>query len=110
MKEPKVYNSPHFLAIVEQLAKRRQAQRRLFVEGKITIDLSSIVADDHRKLRRLMQCLGNVGGILEVREGRSFEFQRDQLKSELERLAANAIGWLEALEAQQLDQSRGRKS
>lgn len=92
-------NSPHFLTVVADIAQCRQVQRQAFRDGLTLLELSSPVADDHRKLRRLTQCLGDIANALETIEHLDNLNSRMELRNAIRGLTANGFAWLESLEA-----------
>ena len=94
-----VLNSPHFLTVVADIAQCRQVQRQAFHDGLTHLELSSPVADDHRKLRQLTQLLGDIANALESIEHLDNLNSRMELRNAIRGLTASGFGWLESLEA-----------
>ena len=96
-KKSKATNSPHFLTVVELLARRRQIQRQMLCDGLVEFDLASPVADDHRKLRRLSQNIGYIADALESGEEAKNLDTKTMLWDGVLTLTSNGFAWLEAL-------------
>lgn len=96
-----VYNSPAMMDVFARIAQERHRQNTLFVEGHISFNCSSRVVDPHRKLRVLVEEVGEVARELENLEnntGYATEKKiRQCLVNELTQVAAVAVAWLEAL-------------
>ena len=84
------------------MAQERHRQNTLFVEGHIPFYCSSRIADPNRKLRVLMEEVGEVARSLDLLEGltikRAIEKEQNNLRDELTQVAAVAVAWLESLE------------
>lgn len=95
-------NTPAMLEVFAKIAAERQRQRELFSAGKITFDCASGVPDSNRKLRVLMEEVGEVAQELDRLEGcrdkRAERFVREDLEDELVQVAAVAVAWLESFE------------
>ena len=92
-------NSPHFLTVVADIAQYRQVQRESYIAGLTLLELSCQVTDEHRKLRRLAQCLGDISNALETIEHLDNLNSRMELRNAIRGLTANGCAWLESLEA-----------
>ena len=83
----------------------RDRQDKLFVEGKILFNCASPVADFNRKLRVLVEEVGEVAQAIDKVEwsesrgaGGDASIWRKELKTELTQVAAVVAGWLESYE------------
>ena len=78
----------------------RDRQIKLFVEGKISFECSSRVADPKRKLRVLVEEVGEVAQALKLREqGKPRPLAAtEHLIEGLVQVAAVCVAWLESLE------------
>lgn len=83
--------------ILQRLWLERLRQRQLLREGKILFDCASPIADDNRKLRALVEEVGEVAQELDRCEAMPTNARND-LRNELVQTAAVCIAWLEALE------------
>jgi hypothetical protein len=97
-------NSPAMLAVFARVAAERSHQRKLFATGFITFDCASVIPDPNRKLRVLMEEVGEVAQELDKLEGlrdrRGERFVLEDLQEELVQVAAVAVAWLESFEVQ----------
>jgi hypothetical protein len=95
-------NTPAMLEVFAKIAAERQRQRELFHAGTITFDCASTLPDLNRKLRVLMEEVGEVAQELERLEGcrdkRAERFVLEDLEAELVQVAAVATAWLESLQ------------
>ena len=97
----KIKNSPEMLAVFEAVARERLRQKQLFYDGKILFNCDSPVVDSNRKLRVLVEEVGEVAQAIDCIEytgGGNKYFQPGDLKTELVQVAAVAVAWLEQLE------------
>ena len=96
-------NAPAMLTVFARIANERSRQRELFHAGKITFDCASPLPDANRKLRVLVEEVGEVAQEMDrlenLRDGRAACFAREDLQEELVQVAAVAVAWLESLEA-----------
>ena len=99
----KVFNSPHMLTVFERIAQERSRQRMLLLNGTHLFSPDSPVADANRKLRVLVEEVGEVAEVIDRLEfphtSRREQILRDHLQDELVQVAAVAVAWLESLEA-----------
>lgn len=97
-----VKNSPAMLEVFAKIAAERVRQRELFAAGKITFDCASVFPDDNRKLRVLIEAVGEVAQDLDRLEGcrdnRAARFEREDFEKDLVQVAAVAVAWLESLQ------------
>lgn len=97
-------NSPKMLNVFARVAAERSRQKQLFACGKISFDCASVIPDPNRKLRVLIEEIGEVAQELDRLEGlrdrRGQKFVMEDLQTELTQVAAVAVAWLESLEAQ----------
>ena len=97
-------NSPNMMSVFERIAQERSRQRELFLKGKHLFSCDSPVADANRKLRVLVEEVGEVAEALDALEfqhvSRREKRLRAHLQDELVQVAAVAVAWLESLEAQ----------
>lgn len=97
-------NSPAMLCVFARIADERIRQKQLFASFKITFDCASVIPDPNRKLRVLMEEVGEVAQELDRLEGlrdrRGQKFAIEDLQTELTQVAAVAVAWLESLEVQ----------
>lgn len=95
-------NTPAMLNVFAKIAEERVRQRELFHAGKITFDCASVIPDPNRKLRVLMEEVGEVAQELDrlegVRDRRGEVFVLEDLQTELTQVAAVAVAWLESME------------
>jgi hypothetical protein len=99
----KVFNSPAIMAVFERVAQERNRQNTLFVEGHIPFNCASRVADPNRKLRVLVEEVGEVAEAIDHLEqlnsnSNAAARQREHLRDELVQVAAVAVAWLESME------------
>lgn len=98
-------NNPAMLEVFARIAAERDRQRQLFAAGKITFDCASQIPDPNRKLRVLMEEVGEVAQELDkleaCRDQRGARFVLEDLEDELTQVAAVAVAWLEALQQRQ---------
>lgn len=96
-------NSPKMLDVFTRIAAERMRQRELFHTGRILFDCASPTPDENRKLRVLIEEVGEVAKELDnieaARSERAVKFSREDLHNELVHVAAVAVAWLESLEA-----------
>jgi hypothetical protein len=94
-------NNPAMLEVFARIAAERDRQRQLFQTGEITLDCGSPLPDPNRKLRVLLEEIGEVAQELDKLEGcadrRSERFVIEDLETELVQVAAVAVAWLESL-------------
>ena len=82
----------------------RERQEQLFREGKFLFTCASPTADPKRKLRILVEELGEVAKAIDQleiagsRNSLALKAWHDELKLELVQVAAVAVAWLESLE------------
>lgn len=92
------------LNVFARVAAERSRQKQLFACGKISFDCASVIPDPNRKLRVLIEEIGEVAQELDRLEGlrdrRGQKFVMEDLQTELTQVAAVAVAWLESLEAQ----------
>ncbi|HVU26529.1 MAG TPA: hypothetical protein VHG71_02195 [Verrucomicrobiae bacterium] len=102
----KIQNSPRMMDAFELIAQERIHQKRMLAGGQILFNCDSPVVDDHRKLRVLMEEVGEVADAIERLEKVEAKKQqkgdtgqmkaaRIHLRAELIQIAAVAIAWLE---------------
>lgn len=91
-------NSPAMMEVFAAIAKERSRQRELFRTGEISFDVSSTVPDANRKLRVLVEEVGEVAEAIDLIESHAGHAatRRAHLREELVQVAA--VAWLEALE------------
>jgi NTP pyrophosphatase (non-canonical NTP hydrolase) len=99
----KIFNSPAMMSVFEQIAAERVRQQELLRAGKFTYTAASPVADNNRKLRILVEEVGEVAEAIDHLEqlnhnSPAAKRQREHLREELIQVAAVAVAWLEALE------------
>ncbi len=92
-------NSPVMMDVFERIAQERVRQQELLREGKHTFTCASPIADDNRKLRVLVEEVGEVAEALDALENKKDWKRFDHLREELVQVAAVAVAWLEALQA-----------
>ena len=100
-------NSPAMMEVFARIAQERSRQRELFRTGKISFDVSSATPDANRKLRVLVEEVGEVAEAIdqiEVCESSPTPCRRHlprlnkNLREELIQVAAVAVAWLESME------------
>lgn len=87
--------------------QERDRQVALFVEGRISFECSSVVAEPRRKLRVLIEEVGEVAEAIDEwerwnaspRAGVQQQRAQKHLVTELIQVAAVCVAWLESLEA-----------
>ncbi len=85
--------------VVLRVLAERQRQRQLFVDRKITFDVASPVPDTNRKLRVLIEEVGEVAQELDhLEQLPGSKPAQKRLREELTQVAAVAVAWLESLE------------
>ena len=96
----KINNSPLFLDVMTLVADERVRQNALFAEGKIPFNCASRIADPNRKLRVLVEEVGEVAEAIDRIENSKSNHRpaREHLRDELVQVAAVACGWLESME------------
>lgn len=95
----KTHNSPALMEVFVRIAAERQRQRELFRAGQITLDMASPAPDANRKLRVLVEEVGEVAEALDVLEAMPKNRNaRRLLHAELTQVAAVSVAWLESLE------------
>ena len=78
----------------------RERQDALFVEGKIPFNCASRIADAKRKLRVLVEEVGEVAQEIDnLEQHPDYKALKANLKTELTQVAAVCVAWLESLEA-----------
>lgn len=102
-KAPELWqNSPKMLNVFARIAAERSRQRQLFATRQITFDCASVIPDPNRKLRVLIEEIGEVAQELDrleaLRDRRGEKFILEDLQDELTQVAAVAVAWLESLE------------
>lgn len=101
MMKTRIQNSPALMAVFERISRERLRQRALMRAGKISFACESPIVGDDRKLRVLVEEVGEVAQALDHLEratARGRVFAREDLQTELVQVAAVACAWLEALE------------
>lgn len=94
-----IKNSPHFLDVIQRIAAERIRQRGLLRDGQILFDCASPVVSLDRKLRVLVEEVGEVAEAIDVQEWRPRCKRTAALvQAELVQVAAVAVAWLESLE------------
>lgn len=100
-------NTPAMLEVFAKIAAERQRQRELFHAGKISFSCQSVLPDPNRKLRVLMEEVGEVAQELDrleqCRDKRAERFVLEDLEAELVQVAAVATAWLESLQSSRLN-------
>ena len=88
--------------VMARVAAERVRQNELFAEGKIPFNCSSRIVDLNRKLRVLVEEVGEVAEAIDRIELSKPNHipARDHLRDELVQVAAVACAWLEAMEAE----------
>ena len=97
MSAPK--NSPALMAVLERVAAERIRQKQLLRDGKILFNCDSPVVDENRKLRILMEEVGEVAEAMDrvecSKNSRAKLFAQEDLETELVQVAAVVFAWLE---------------
>ncbi len=95
-----IFNSPLMMNVIERVAQERHRQNTLFAEGNISFTCASRIADPNRKLRVLVEEVGEVAEAIDILEltkaGRKAAIKH--LRDELTQVAAVAVAWLESME------------
>src|ERR1022692_2831392 len=94
--------------VLHRIWMERLRQKHLLKMGKITFSCDSPIVDNDRKLRALVEEIGEVAQALEAFEHHGcsssadglqrFRDKKAHLKTELTQVAAVAVAWLEALD------------
>ena len=98
------YNSRFIVNVFARIAAERCRQQELLKAGKFTYTCSSPVVDDNRKLRILVEEVGEVAEAIERLEmsKRGHLPAKEHLREELVQVAAVAVAWLESLEKSEI--------
>jgi hypothetical protein len=95
-------NSPAMLDVFALVARERARQRDLYRTGRISFDCGSPIPDLNRKLRVLVEEVGEVAQDIDrledSRDARGRKFILEDLEKELVQVAAVAVAWLESLQ------------
>ena len=83
----------------DKISAERDRQDKLFVEGKLLFNCASRVADPKRKLRVLVEEVGEVAQAIDFLEHGHRQTRLKHLREEIIQVAAVAVAWLEALAA-----------
>ena len=83
--------------VFTRISAERGRQSLLLRQGKLLFNCSSIVVDPRRKLRVIVEELGEVAEALFRLEASDSKASREHLITELVQVAAVAVAWLEAL-------------
>ena len=101
-KKFNLMNSPRFLDAMEAVAQERIRQKELLRAGKILFNCDSPVVDGARKLRVLIEEIGEVARELENLENNTGYATEQKIRrcfrNELVQVAAVAVAWLETPE------------
>jgi len=105
-------NCPAMLVAFARIANERTRQRELFRMGKLSCSVASPVTDDNRKLRVVMEEVGEIAHEIDLLEmvtkGRTestkaftarYQARRSELREEITQAAAVLVAWLESFEA-----------
>lgn len=84
--------------VFELIDKERERQEALFLAGKISFQCSSPVVDVKRKIRVLIEELGEVAEEIDGMEQQARMVSTHCLSQELVQVAAVCVAWLESLE------------
>jgi len=104
-----VCNSPLIVNVFERIAKERHRQNTLVAEGKLPWNCCTLSVDPNRKLRVLVEEVGEVAEAIDRLEAGDCWLNRTHLQDELVHVAAVAVAWLEALELQSKNLSGGNR-
>jgi hypothetical protein len=92
-------------SVLERIWFERLNQRDLLKAGKIPFDCASPIVDANRKLRVLVEEVGEVAEALDLLEPAvvavEIKKRKAHLRDELTQVAAVAIAWLESMEEPQ---------
>lgn len=96
----KITNAPALMNVMARVAKERIRQQELFRAGKFTFTCASHTADDNRKLRILVEEVGEVAEAIDRVENSKINHlpAKEHLRDELVQVAAVACAWLESME------------
>jgi hypothetical protein len=84
---------------VGRIEDERERQKELLRKGEIHFDCSSAIVDESRKLRVIIEELGEVAKAIDELERSSNALRRrEHLMVELIQVAAVAVAWMEAVE------------
>jgi len=90
------------LEVFAAIARERVRQRELLRAGKITFDVASTIPDDNRKLRVLVEEVGEVAQEIDDLEYAKHSAVKKavtaRLKTEIIQVAAVCVAWLESME------------
>ena len=96
------FKSPRMisLAVLDRIARERKRQEELRESGKFTFTCRSPMMDDNKKLRVLVEEVGEVAEAIDrVESSKAGHLPaRDHLRDELVQVAAVAVAWLESME------------
>lgn len=87
--------------VIALVSQEREHQRQLFRERQISFDCASPVVDPRRKLRVLVEEIGEVAEAIDLLECATRHERRQrqyELQSELVQVVAVCVAWLESLE------------
>lgn len=91
-------NSPLLMEVFARVAQERARQRDLLLLGRINFDCASPIVSPDRKLRVLVEEVGEVAKAIDDLETVKSRIRLDNLRAELVQVAAVAVAWLESLE------------
>ena len=83
--------------VFTRITAERERQNILLRQGKLLFNCSSPVVDPRRKLRVIVEELGEVAQAVDWLEASESKANREHLIEELIQVAAVAVAWLEAL-------------
>ena len=83
----------------DKINAERERQEKLFRTGKILFNVASTTPDVKRKLRVLVEEVGEVAQAIDLLESGHRQTRLKHLREELVQVAAVCVAWLESLEA-----------
>jgi hypothetical protein len=98
-------NTPAMMDVFALIAAERTRQRELFAANKITFDVAAPLPDVNRKLRVVVEEIGEVAQEIDHLEqlkpnSKAAAAVRARLRTELVQVAAVCVAWLESFEVQ----------
>ena len=98
-----IKNNPRLMDVFAQIAAERRRQKELLRDGRILFNLDSPVVDNDRKLRIVVEEIGEIANAIDRLESlkrgtASYAAGRAHLEEEVVQAAACLCAWLETAE------------